>query len=43
VSRKYVATGPEAELQPGSRGRVLRNRLGIARIRDMNEPSRKLC
>lgn len=37
MSRKYIATGPEAELQPGSRGRVLRNRLGITRIRDMNE------
>ena len=37
MNRKYMATGPEAEFQPGSRGRVLRNRLGIARVRDMNE------
>jgi cell filamentation protein len=37
VSRKYAATGPEAEFQPGSRGRVLHNRLGIVRVRDMNE------
>ena len=26
---KYEATGPEAEFEPGSRGRVLRNLLGI--------------
>lgn len=37
MSRKYEATGPEAEFEPGSRGRVLRNRFGIARVRDMNE------
>jgi cell filamentation protein len=37
VSGRYVATGPEAEFQPGSRGRVLRNLLGITRVRDMNE------
>jgi cell filamentation protein len=37
VSRKYKATGPEAEFEPGSRGRVLRNRLGITRVREMNE------
>jgi cell filamentation protein len=29
-------TGPEAEMEPGSRGRVLRNRLGIRRKRDMD-------
>lgn len=27
----------EAEFEPGSRGRVLRNLLGITRVRDMNE------
>ncbi len=32
ASRKYDATGPEAETQPGSRGRVLRNLRGIARV-----------
>ena len=37
MSRKYKATGPEAEFEPGSRGRVLRNLLGITRVRDMNE------
>ncbi|MFZ2651261.1 MAG: Fic family protein [Burkholderiaceae bacterium] len=37
MSGKYVATGPEAEFEPGSRGRVLRNLLGITRVRDMNE------
>jgi cell filamentation protein len=37
VSRKYVATGPEAEFQAGSRGRVLCNLLGITRMRDINE------
>jgi cell filamentation protein len=36
VSRKYEAGGPEAEFEPGSRGRVLRNLLGITRVRDMN-------
>ena len=37
ATRKYLATGPEAESEPGSRGRVLRNLLGITRVRDMNE------
>jgi cell filamentation protein len=30
------AAGPEAEMEPGSRGRVLRNRLGIRRKREMD-------
>ena len=33
---RYQATGIEIEFEPGSRGRVLRNLLGIARMRDMN-------
>ena len=33
---RYQATGVEIEFEPGSRGRVLRNLLGIARMRDMN-------
>lgn len=33
---KYDATGVEAEFEPGSRGRVLRNLLGITRRREMN-------
>ena len=37
MSRKYAATGPEGEFEPGSRGRVLRNLLGITRVRDINE------
>lgn len=37
VGKKYEATGVEARSEPGSRGRVLRNRLGITRVRDMNE------
>lgn len=36
TARKYQATGAEAEFEPGSRGRVLRNSLGIRRVRDMN-------
>jgi cell filamentation protein len=37
MSRKYAATGPEGKFEPGSRGRVLRNLLGITRVRDINE------
>jgi hypothetical protein len=36
VNGKYQAAGPEGEFEPGSRGRVLRNLLGITRVRDMN-------
>ncbi|HRQ66272.1 MAG TPA: Fic family protein [Xanthomonadaceae bacterium] len=32
---RYRAEGPQAEFEPGSRGRVLRNRLGIVRVREM--------
>lgn len=32
---RYDAQGPEAETEPGSRGRVLRNRLGIVSAREM--------
>lgn len=35
AGRRYVAIGPEAEFEPGSRGRVLRNLLGIQRVRDL--------
>ena len=34
-SRKYQAAGPQAEFEPGSRGRVLRNLLSITRVGDM--------
>lgn len=37
MSQKYEAKGQEAEFEPGSRGRVLRNLLGITKVRDMNE------
>lgn len=32
-SGRYAATGSEAEFESGSRGRVLRNRLGITSVR----------
>jgi cell filamentation protein len=32
---RYAAQGPEAEFEPGSRGRVLRNLLGIRSAREM--------
>ncbi len=32
---RYEATGPEAEFEPGSRGRVLRNLLGVRSAREM--------
>lgn len=35
MKNRYAASGPEAEFEPGSRGRVLRNLLGIRRVRDM--------
>lgn len=35
ASRRYAAAGMESEFQPGSRGRVLRNHLGITRVREM--------
>ena len=36
MTSRYQATGVEVEFEPGSRGRVLRNELGIVRVRDMN-------
>lgn len=35
MAGRYEAAGPEAEFQPGSRGRVLRNRLGITSVREL--------
>jgi hypothetical protein len=35
ASKRYAAAGMESEFQPGSRGRVLRNLLGITRMREM--------
>ena len=35
MAGRYDAAGPEAEFQPGSRGRVLRNRLGITSVREL--------
>jgi cell filamentation protein len=37
ASKRYVAEGWESEFQPGSRGRVLRNLLGITGVRAMEE------
>lgn len=34
---RYAASGSESEFQPGSRGRVLRNLLGITRVRAMED------
>lgn len=34
---RYRAEGLQAEFEPGSRGRVLRNRLGLVRVRDMQQ------
>lgn len=34
---KYQASGTASEFEPGSRGRVLRNLLGIIRVRDMHQ------
>jgi len=36
AGRYVVPKGPEAECEPGSSGRVLRNRLGIRRKKDMD-------
>lgn len=35
MARRYDAVGDEAEFEPGSRGRVLRNRLSITTLRAM--------
>lgn len=35
MTRRYAASGPEAEFEPGSRRRVLHNKLGIRRVTDM--------
>jgi cell filamentation protein len=34
---RYHAAGPQAEFEPGSRNRVLRNLLGICRVGDMQQ------
>lgn len=36
-SNRYASTGVEAEFEPGSHGRVLRNKLEIVRVRDMQQ------
>jgi cell filamentation protein len=35
ASDRYDASGPEAEFEPGSRGRVLRNLIGVRSAREM--------
>lgn len=37
MANRYAAIGPEAEFEPGSRNRVLRNRLGIRTVSLMDE------
>jgi cell filamentation protein len=37
VATRYEAKGIEAEFEPASRRRVLRNKLGIVRVQDMQE------
>ncbi len=37
TSKRYAASGTESEFQPGSRDRVLRNLLGITRVRQIEE------
>ena len=37
ISRYTVAKGVEGEFEPGSRGRVLRNKLGIIHKREMDQ------
>lgn len=37
MATKYDPSGIEAEFEPGSRGRVLRNKLGIRSVREMAE------
>jgi cell filamentation protein len=37
ASERYPAAGSETEFQPGSRGRVLRNLIGVTRIRAMED------
>ncbi|MBI3043110.1 MAG: Fic family protein [Betaproteobacteria bacterium] len=41
-SGRYAARGPEAEFEPGSRGRVLRNLLGIRSVREMARAESRL-
>lgn len=38
---RYSAMGPETEFQPGSRGRVLKNKPGISSIREMGSVESK--
>ena len=37
ASKRHLVAGSESEFQPGSRCRVLRNLLGITRVREMEE------
>ena len=42
ASDRYAATGSESQFQPGSRGRVLRNLLGITRVREIEDVETRL-
>ncbi|MGH8122689.1 MAG: Fic/DOC family protein, partial [Rudaea sp.] len=37
MTSRYAASGAESEFEPGSRGRVLRNKLGIRRVGDVQQ------
>ncbi|HEY8009974.1 MAG TPA: Fic family protein [Rudaea sp.] len=37
MTMRYAASGVESEFEPGSRGRVLRNRFGIRRVGEMQQ------
>jgi len=41
MAGRYEAEGPEAESEPGSRGRVLRNRVGITSVREIERRESK--
>ena len=42
-SPKYQAAGPQAEFEPGSRGRVPHNLLGIRRVGHMKLAALRAC
>jgi len=42
MASRYAAAGSESQFQPGSRGRVLRNLLGITRMREMEDVETQL-
>lgn len=43
MADRYSAHGPEAEFEPNSGGRVLRNLVGIRTIREMAQRESEAC